>query len=193
MIQYLNADENDIDEIERLYRKHLDNGTALRPRLERIFRDPDTLAQKAVDSETGKIAGVDIYTPGISFSCYYPELVKNVEDYVMGAKVYTGEAIFVDNEYRGKRIARTFEKNMSDRLVEISRLCGEKIYVLHEMWVYPDGKTPAYGPVTGAFNICRDFGIIPHFYRDYFKNGSLCPICGEKCVCSARITISKIG
>jgi len=192
MIQYLNADENDIDEIERLYRKHLDNGTALRPRLERIFRDPDTLAQKAVDSKTGKIAGVVIYTSGISFSCNYPKLVKKVKDYVMGAEVYTGEAIFVENKYRGRSIAQTLEKNMRARLAEISRTRGEEIYVLHEMWVYPNKEVPAYGLVRSIFGICRDYGIIPRFYRDYFKNGSLCPVCGKKCVCSARITLSEI-
>ena len=193
MITYLETNENDIDEIELLYRKHLDNGTALRARLERVCRDPETLSLKAVDSETGKIVGVIMYTPGISFSCSYPRIVKKVENLAGNIPVYTGEAIFVEDEYRNRHIARNFEIKIREKIANIAKAKGTNIYVLHEMWVYPNGKTPAYGLVSTVFNICHDFGVIPRFYRDYFKNESLCPICGENCVCSARITISEIG
>ncbi len=193
MIEYLETNENDIDEIELLYRKHLDNGTALRARLERICCDSETLSLKAIDSESEKIVGVVMYTPGVSFSCSYPEIVKEVEDFAGNIPVYTGEAIFVEDGYRNQHIARSFETKIRQKLADIGKAKDTKIYVLHEMWVYPDGSTPAYGLVSSVFKIRHDLGVIPHFYRDYFKNGSLCPICGENCVCSARITISEIG
>ena len=193
MIEYSQATESDIDEIEVLYRKHLDNGAALRKRLDFVCRDPSTLSCKAVDSETGKLAGLVMYTPGISFSCCYPELVKEVEDYTNDGVVYTGESIFVDDSYRGQNIAHTIEEYSRGRMEDIQKTLGKPLYALHELWVYPNGKIPALRIVRDVFKIDHDLGIIQGFYRDYFKNGFLCPVCGENCQCSAQIVLSRIG
>lgn len=193
MLEYSQATESDIDEIEVLYRKHLDNGAALRKRLDLVCRDSKTLSCKVVDSENGRLAGLVMYTPGISFSCPYPWLIKEVEDYTADGDVYTGESIFVDDHYRGRNIAHTIEKFSRDKMTEIQSGLGKPLYVLHELWVYPNGKTPALRIVEDVFKVSKDFGIIQGFYKEYYNNGCLCPICGQDCKCSARIVLSKIG
>ena len=192
MIDYSEILISDLDEIEELYRKHLDNGSLLRERIEEVLCSEKTLSCKATDKETGKIAGIIIYTYGISFSCGHPELCKKVEDIIGDSYIYTGESFLVDNSYRGQHISSNMMNCINCKLKEIRRDLNKDIYVLHEMWVYPDGKIPAYNFVNKIYGVSNDLGIIKGFYKEYYLKGHLCPVCGEKCVCAAKITLSKI-
>ncbi len=192
MIQFQRLTSDDIDMVERLYREYLDNGTMLRERIEEVFIERGTIGCKAVDSETGEIAGIIIDTRGIAFSVENEELTKKVADYVGDADVYTGEALLVTHKYRGMNLAVEMTKKIKEYMYEEKEKTGRDIYMLHEMWVYPDGKTPAYKSVNEIYGITEDLGIVKHFYKDYYKQGHLCPVCGKNCICSARITLSKI-
>lgn len=189
MIQYDVAGIADLDEIEALYRKYLDNGTSLRARIDKIFAKDSSLSCKAVDSETGKIVGVAVYEQGVVLSCGHHEICDNIwKDIGEEALIYTGESLLVETEYRDHKISYGLNEFIRAKMKEKS----DPVYVLHEMWVYPNGKTPAFKVVNTVYGIWKDYGQIPDFYREYYQNGHLCPVCGKNCVCSAWITVSKI-
>jgi len=193
MIEYSTAKFEDLDEIEALYRKYLDNGSSLRERIDAIFKKDDSYSCKAVDTETGKIIGIAVYECGMILSCGHQEFCRKITESIgEDAVIYTGESLLVETDYRDKKISYGLNEHIKKQLTELSQREGREVYVLHEMWVYPNGKTPAFKVVDGIYGIYKDFGIIPQFYKDYYKHGHLCPICGENCICSARITISKI-
>ena len=193
MIEYQRATIKDLDEIEALYRKYLDNGAGLRARIEAIFKEKETFSCKAIDTETGKIIGVAVYECGLILSCGHHEICNLIYDEIgEDALIYTGEALLVETDYRDKKISYGLNEHIREHLRLYAKEQGRPVYVLHEMWVYPNGKIPAFRVVDGIYGVYRDYGIIPDFYRDYYKCGHLCPICGENCKCSAKITISKI-
>ena len=193
MIDYQCVTLQDLDEVEALYRKYLDNGSSLRERIDKIFSKNSTYSCKAVDTDTGKIVGIAVYECGLILSCGHHEICEKIYDEIgKDATIYTGESLLVETEYRDKKISYGLNEHIRTKMEVLAKERGASVYVLHEMWVYPNGKTPAFKVVNGIYGIFRDFGIIPEFYRDYYKHGHLCPICGENCKCSARITISKI-
>jgi len=195
MIEYRKAAAGDIDEIETLYRKYLDDGASLRERIDAIFARDNTYSCVAVDTDTGRIVGLAVYENGLVLSCGHEHdaLGDSILAELGGdVLIYTGESLLVESDYRDKKISYGLNEHIRESLRSLSAETGRDVYVLHEMWVYPNGKTPAFKVVNGIYGIHRDYGIIPNFYRNYYKHGHLCPICGENCVCSARITISKI-
>ncbi len=192
MIEYLKMVPEDYDKLESLCREYLDNGSMLHDRIIEVFNDSSTISLKAVDTDTGEIVAIMIYTKGIAFSCDNEYVIKKVTDYVGDTDVYTGEAFLVKPEYRKSGIAYDMQQKMKDYLEEKKAKTGRETVLLHEMWVYPDGKIPAYRSAKEIYGISEDLGIIEHFYKDYYKQGHLCPICGKNCVCSARITLSRI-
>ena len=192
MIEYQRVTHEDLDEVEALYRKYLDNGSSLRRRIDAIFAKDSTYSCKAVDTETGKIIGVAVYECGLILSCGHHEICETIYAEIgADALVYTGESLLVETEYRDKKISYGLNEHIRADLAALAKKRGRPVYVLHEMSVYPNGKTPAFKVVDGIYGIFHDFGVIPEFYRDYYKHGHLCPICGEDCKCAARITISK--
>ena len=193
MIEYQRVTLQDLDEVEALYRKYLDNGSSLRGRIDKIFEKNTTYSCKAVDTDTGKIVGIAVYECGLILSCGHHEICETIYDEIgSDAMIYTGESLLVETDYRDKKISYGLNEHIRAELAALSEQRNRPVYVLHEMWVYPNGKTPAFKVVNGIYGIHRDFGIIPEFYRDYYKCGHLCPICGKNCKCAARITISKI-
>ena len=192
VIDYLKVTIEDLDVVEQLYREYLDNGTQLRERIDEIFIERGTISCKAVDHDTGEIAGLIVYTMGVAFSCDFDDIINEVNELVGDAMIYTGESFLVTYKYRGQNISEKMMYKMKEFLEEEKASTGKDIFVLHEMWVYPDGKTPAYRSVNDIYGITYDLGIKKHFYKDYYKKGHLCPVCGKNCVCSARITLSRI-
>ncbi len=192
MIEYSRMVPEDYDVLEHLCREYLDNGSMLHDRIIEVFNESSTISLKAVDTETNEIVAIMIYTKGIAFSCDNEYVTKIVTDYVGDADVYTGEAFLVKPEYRKTGIAYDMQKKMKDFLEEKKAKTGRETMLLHEMWVYPDGKIPAYRSAKEIYGIDKDLGIIDQFYKDYYKFGHLCPICGKNCTCSAKITLSRI-
>ena len=64
-------------------------------------------------------------------------------------------------------------------------------YVLYELWVHPDGRIPAHHTVE-RYEHVLDLGLHRQFYADFNHFGYYCPICGEKCRCSARLYLCRV-
>jgi len=175
---------DDIDELVRLHEEYLNYGEGIRPHFIRVLHDPDTVALKyAVD---GKMAGILIYTKGIALSGSHDDIAARLEEMCRDKVVYTGDAVLVRKEYRGMGIADILCHAMIGEL----RRRGAKL-VVHEFWVYPDGKVPAY-------RMCRIYtnsvflGRFENFYRDFHHYGYYCPICKKECICSADIYLAEV-
>lgn len=175
---------DDLNVLVELHGKYLNYGDGVRPHYDAVLRDPASAATKCLCGDV--MVGFDIYTKGISLSGEHPELMAELERRTAGACVYTGDALLVREEYRGKGVTELLRAASKQALLErgVSRL-------IHELWVYPDGHVPAK-KVVRAYSQAEFVGRFPMFYRDFHHFGYFCPICGGVCSCSADIYITHV-
>jgi len=176
--------ERDIDELVRLHEEYLNYGEGIRPHFTEALRNSDTAALKY--TADGKTVGILIYTKGIALSGNHDDVEARLREMSAGKNVYTGDAVLVRKEYRSMDIA---DKLCLAMLQELRRRGAE--LVVHEFWVYPNGKVP-------ALKMCRVYtksvflGRFENFYRDFHHFGYFCSICGKECICAADIYLAEI-
>lgn len=177
-------DFEDLDELVRLHGIYLNYGEGIRPHFRSVLETPGTVALKyAVGAE---IAGILIYTEGISLSGGHPALAAKIEQFAAGAKIYTGDAVLVQRRFRGMGLSTALYRRAA---AELAKRDAE--LVLHELWVYPDGSVPSRS-VIKAFGPWVFLGQFERFYKDFYHYGYVCPICGGDCVCTAQLYLSKL-
>jgi hypothetical protein len=93
----------DLDELVRLHSEYLNYGDGIRPHFEETLADPSVIGLKAVAG--GEIAGILIYTQGISLSGGHEDLCSDIRRRTHGELVYTGDAVVVRSEYRGHHLS----------------------------------------------------------------------------------------
>jgi len=174
----------DLDELVALHAQYLNYGSGIHAHFEQALSDPDTVAVKCMYG--GRMVGLDIYTRGIALSGGHPELCAEIRDIAAGAVVYTGDALLVVPEYRklgmDEAMLTACRKRLQARGAE---------FVLYELWVHPDGRIPAHHTVE-HYEYTIDLGLHPDFYVDFDHYGYFCPICGEKCKCSAHLYLCRV-
>jgi GNAT superfamily N-acetyltransferase len=175
---------NDLTQLVELHCKYLNYGEGIRPHFESALRDEATIALKYVMD--GEILGIVIYTKGITFSGGHPELCRRVQQLTGGELTYTGDALLVREEHRGKGIPQKLYCTLVEELRQ-QKVC----YTVNELWVYPDGRIPARG-VIRTLGDALYIGHYDNFYKDFYHYGYVCPICGRDCICSADIYLCKI-
>ena len=191
MIQYETLTLAELDKTVALYEKYLNYGYAVRPFLQKSLSSNGVIAFKSI-TDTGKITGFAIYKPGIALSYNHPGLVEKIERIANGAPIYTGDALLVVGEARGRGISRRLNELVRTELIKQANEKETDIYVLHELWIHPDGYTPAEHVVETVYSITHDLGVYDRFYADCSKNGLICPICGPKCTCAAKLVLSIV-
>jgi len=175
----------DLEELIRLHAQYLNYGDGIYAHFQAALADQRTVAVKCVHA--GRMVGLDIYTRGIALSGGHPDLCAQVRALAGDAVVYTGDALLVVPEYRGRGIDRAMLEASRERL----RQQGAT-YVLYELWVHPDGRVPARHTVERYAQVI-DLGLHRDFYVDFDHYGYFCPICGEKCRCSAHLYLCRVA
>ena len=175
---------DDLNAVVKLYEEYLNYGEGVRPHLDKVLRDPDTIALKhTID---GEITGFYIYTKGIALSGGHNDLLEKLAKLSEGKRVYTGDAIVLKREYRRLSIMKT---GFDAMLKELRRKGAELL--VHELWVHPNGYVPA-SVMSHVFNKNIFIGRYENFYRDFRHFGFICPICGKDCLCAADIYLCEV-
>ena len=175
---------DDLDDLVRLHAVYLNYGDGIQRHFQEVLSDPSTVAVQCAHGE--RMIGVDIYTRGVALSGGHPELCRFILDLVGDATVYTGDALLVEPAYRKLGVDEAMLAECRKRLRELGAQ-----YVLYELWVHPDGRTPARRTVQRYAHVL-DLGLHRDFYVDFDHYGYLCPICGEHCRCSAHLYLCRL-
>lgn len=184
MLTYAKIEKSDNAEIIELYKKYINYGDGIVENLNLVLNNDTTFGCKCCDGE--KIVGLIIAEKGIAFTGGRMDFTENIIRDSCSKDVFTGTAFIVLEEYRKQGIA----SKLTCFLLDEMRLKKIEYFAL-DMWVYPNGITPAL-LVTRQAKKCYDYGEVKNFYADNYKQNIFCPVCGEKCRCSARIMLLQI-
>lgn len=181
MISYEYIQQQDLNEVTALYEKYLNAGEFIRQQVADDFASPGFLGVKAVVDD--KIVGVLYGKDSLTLTYPHPEAEKKLAEATRGHKVHYSDALAIHEDYRHHDISAGMFGCLKKRLLE-------KGYELlfGELWKYPDGRMPAYGPVShlGPFYYSLE---VPGFYKELERYGVSCPVCGKHCRCSARLVL----
>lgn len=176
----------DKDEIIFLHEKYLNYGDGVKTYIDGIFNTNSFFGYKFVDNS--KIQGIALIEKGIVFTVPHPEIEQKIFADAGGCDVYSLASYIVEENYRGKHIGRELILACINDL----KKNGRDSRLIVEMWVYPDKNTPANFMIN-IMDSHKDYGIIPDFYADECLYGFNCPICGDKCRCSAKLEMFSIS
>jgi hypothetical protein len=176
---------DDIFTLVELHSIYLNYGNGILPHFAPVLRDAESVCLKYV-SENGEIGGLLVYVKGIELSCGHSDIRDWVKKMTGDALTYTCDAVLLRPRFRGGAISMLLYERAREELFRK----GVK-YVLHELWVWPDGTIPARR-LPEIFSGTEDLGVFENFYKDSDRYGYLCPICEGKCVCSAHLYLSKV-
>ena len=174
----------DLPELTRLHAAYLNYGEGIEKHFHAVLADPETVAVKC--SVNGEMIGLDIYTWGIALSGGHAALCAQIAELAGNATVYTGDALLVVPMWRRRGVDEAMLEACRQRLRER----GAE-YALYELWVHPDGRIPAHRTVE-RYEHVMDLGLHRQFYTNFDHFGYYCPICGEKCRCSAHLYLCRV-
>jgi GNAT superfamily N-acetyltransferase len=182
-IEWMTLD--DLDALVNLHSVYLNYGDGIIPHFAKILADKETIPLKYV-ADDGAMGGLLIYTKGVALSGGHADLCAQIMEIVGDESIYTADAVLLQRKYRGGGISKFLYERAKKEMI----LRGVK-YVLHELWVLPDGSIPARR-LPWTFGETRDMGLFKNFYENFDHYGYYCPICKGKCTCSARLYLSKV-
>ena len=183
-MQYEVITPEDIDEIIRVQETYLTKGKQIGDEIRKACEDRIFYGLKLVDEESCEMLGFVSFTEGPSFTLPKPELEDHIREIAKDGRFFTGDCIYLSADLRGGGLG----SELMAKGIEYIRSIGGR-YCLGELWIYPDGITPAGHPLenTGYKEIFRK--VYENFYTDLPKYGMSCPICGERCVCGADVRL----
>ncbi|MBR2527825.1 MAG: GNAT family N-acetyltransferase [Blautia sp.] len=181
-MEYCEIGSQDLETIAILSERHLTHGKKILDDIRQHRLMTDYFGVKAVEQD--QIIGFYTCIEGrLEFTLPHPEAEREIRKIIGDKKIVTGDTLYVDPAYRGRGIA----SELSRRVTEMARKRGGKFF-LTEAWIHPDGIVPARKivPFNGDVVYRK---ILPGFYRDLYKYGMECPICGRDCVCGAEVEL----
>lgn len=175
---------DDLEPLLALHAAYLNYGEGIRSHFQQALTDPATIAVQC--TQGGRMIGVDIYTRGVALSGGHPELCSQILALTGDSVVYTGDALLVVPDFRGRGVDAAMLAACRERM----RATGVQ-FVLYELWVHPDGRMPAHRTVERYAHVLN-LGLHRDFYVDFDHYGYYCPICGGKCRCSAHLYLCRV-
>ena len=185
MIVYEELTESDLSDLTESYERYLNSGQIIRNSIREAFASGDYFGIRA--SLNGIGIGYFTFQKSIAFTYPHEELERRIRDFVKGEKTVTVDALMVADRYRGRGIASMLAQKCS-RVLRTENVR----YMLVEIWVYPDGRSPArrvYEKMGRTVLSSRE----DMFYKDAADYGISCPICGKKCICGAYIEVIDLS
>lgn len=173
----------DFNELLELYTKYINYGAGAVAEFSRAMNASDSFGFKC--TEDGAIIGFVLYENILEYTGGRADFVDEVNADIGCERALTCAAIVVEEKYERHGIC--------SRLMS----CGTKemkkrgfSYLLVDMWIYPDGRIPAEVLLRFAASY-KLYGVIENFYKDCYKKEIYCPVCGQRCVCGAKIYLLK--
>ena len=184
-IQYIKAVKEDKERVTALYEQYLDRGEHLRRILSDCFEAESFLGILAVCE--GKLAGFYFGCGLLEFSVPHPELSRELLRFMKGESFFVAGGLLVLPEFRGQGIAGQLMERLKQELQE-KQIC----YFLVEIAMTPEGEVPAKKLYerTGKVLFSRS---LPGFYREGYRYGVVCALCGTPCKCGACIEVMEVG
>ncbi len=185
MLHYDKVTLQDLPQMAELFRKYLNDGARVEEYLEAGFHMPGYIGMTCKDGD--KLVGVITARPGVEFTIPKPEINKMIDERYPNKKIYTGEMVAVEPEYRGLGISKNLHIQWADEM----RAAGGE-YVLLELWLKHDGDVPAGGTVkyVGTMEECWTF---PDFYKGLEAYGMTCADCAPNpCTCGAVVIVVRL-
>ncbi len=185
MIEYRPIRGSDIPRIIAYFMQYLNSGQSIADSIRELWDQGVYKGYIALEGE--EILGFMTVCPGISFTYPHPELEAELAAAVGEAAVAYCDALLVLPGHRNEGVAH----GLALRVQKLLRQQNYD-YLLAEAWIYPDGRVPAKAVYETLGEVVWQRNV-DGFYRDQDKYGLSCPICGEKCACSACIELIKLG
>ena len=184
-MEYVEIEKDDVRTIAELSEANLTHGDTIINRILEDVREGRYYGVKAI--ENGKMAGFYTYVDdSIEFTTPQSELEKKIAEIADGGKVVTGDSIFIYPEFQHRGLGQELARRVSG----LARAHGGK-YFITEAWIHPDGSIPSHKALLCNGEVVFE-KVIPMFYKDIWKLGMECPICGRNCVCGAEIQLHKL-
>ncbi len=184
MIEYREIQEKDIPLIIELYNIYLNSGESIAETIRSAWEGGNYSGYIAFSGK--EPAGFFTINEGISFTYPHPELEADLKEFCSGKKTGYADAILVLPEYRLDGIA----EKLSEKAVPLLLNLGYD-YFLAEIWIYPDGTSPAK-PVFESMGDVIWQKRVDGFYDELEKYNMECPICGKHCICGAWVEIMDL-
>ncbi len=185
MIKYSKITKEDREPLTVFYEKYLNSGELIRQSIQIQFEKNAYFGYKAEDAGNG--IAYFAFQEGFAMTCPHEELQREVTEILGNSRYATVDALMVDDKYRGCGIAKQLAERCKYELIR-----RKTDHFVVEIWVYPDGTSPARGIYESMGNIVYS-RYVEGFYRDIARMGIGCPICGKKCVCSAVLEVIRLG
>ena len=185
MIRYSEINADDMEPLTVAYEKYLNSGELVRRSIRMLFEKNAYFGYKASDDEIA--IAYFAFQEGFAMTCPHELLRREVSEILGNSRYATVDALMVDDKYRGCGIAKQLAERCKYELIR-----RKTDHFVVEIWVYPDGTSPARGIYESMGNIVYS-RYVEGFYRDIARMGIVCPICGKKCVCSAVLEVIRLG
>ena len=132
------------------------------------------------------LAGFAFAESGMSLTGGRTDFFDRIRADIGGEAIWTGAATAVLPEYMNMKIGSALYIYLLSQLQDI----GVR-HLLLEIWVRPDGYAPSNANLATAGHY-TEYGTVDNFYRQASEQGYVCPVCGDHCVCSAKIAVVHI-
>ncbi len=180
-IDFLPITPADAGSVADIYEQYLNGGEYMRRHVEEGILAQGYVGCKAVCE--GEIIGVVSARRGIDMTYPHPEMEECLRKLFPARRFYSLEAMVVLPQFRRHNIMHTLGRHLLPGLYAN----GCELFFT-ELWIYPDGDIPADWEVS-SWGECVYEEDVPMFYAHLADHGMSCPLCGENCVCGARIKI----
>jgi len=184
MTEYLGIGSSDLPVYLDYYEKYLNGGEYVRNKITAAFAQGAYFGIKAV--RDGVCAGYFTFMEGLWLTYPHRQAEEEIRAVIKDRRHATVDALMVIPEYRRMGIGHGLCKEVLDCL----RMQKIELFLV-EIWVYPDGSSPAR-KIYERMGRSIYKKEIPGFYAGASDYGISCPICGEKCRCGAWLEVIEL-
>ena len=184
MTEFYEFTASDVPEYIDCYEKYLNSGVHVSENIAALFESGKYFGIKAVCD--GECAGFLTLMEGLVLTIPHPEVEEEILSLIGQRRFVTVDAFMVLPEFRDKGIGHTLCEKVNAQLLSK----GVELFVV-EIWVYPDGSSPALS-IYEKMGQCLYKKELPGFYADSSKYGIICPSCGRECRCGACMEVIRV-
>ena len=174
----------DLPELVRLYQEYLNGGDYIDQEARRAFDAGLYFGVKGV--EDGRVAGMLGFRKELELTYPHPELEAELMEVIGRRRFCSVDCLLVLPEFRHRGLAHELAASAREELAR-----HEMEVVQAEVWIYPDGESPAKEPLETLGEVFwqrREDRFYPKL-KDY---GMTCPLCGDRCRCGAWIDLMRV-
>ncbi|MDO5114773.1 MAG: hypothetical protein Q4D58_01610 [Synergistaceae bacterium] len=183
-LSYRLAEKSDYEKVLPLAEKELNSGLSYEEYMRAIFDGLGESAFGIIACHGEELAGFAFLEKGMSLTGGREDFFNEIKKDIGEEEIWTGAAYAVTDKYMNCKVGSALYIYALSQLEDI----GAK-HLLLEIWVRPDGYMPSNANLATAGRY-TEYGIVENFYAG--AEGYICPVCGARCKCSAKIAVVHI-